>query len=56
MTIVAMSIFFTSCGKDEECVCSNTANITTSDAKDAGVSLEDVCELARIGDETCKVE
>ena len=49
-------IFLTSCAKDEECVCNNSANITDSDAKDAGVSLETACELARIGDESCKVE
>ncbi|MEJ6736972.1 MAG: hypothetical protein QNK84_08035 [Flavobacteriales bacterium] len=54
--VVGGLIFLTSCAKDEECVCSNTDNITESDAKDVGVSLDTACELAKIGDETCKVE
>ena len=55
-TIVGLSLFLTSCAKDEECVCVNSANLTDSEAKDAGVSLETACELAKIGDETCKIE
>ncbi|MGB0882708.1 MAG: hypothetical protein ACPGSO_07115 [Vicingaceae bacterium] len=50
------ALFLTSCAKGEECVCSNTATITEADAKDVGVSLEDACELAKIGDESCKIE
>jgi hypothetical protein len=49
-------IFLTSCAKDEECVCENSANITESDAKDVGVSLDTACGLAKIGDETCSIE
>jgi hypothetical protein len=45
-----------SCGKNEECVCDNSANLTESDAKDAGVSLGEACELAKNGDATCNVE
>ena len=48
--------FLTSCAIDEECVCVNINNITRADAKDVGVSLDEACDLARIGDETCKVE
>ena len=54
--ILGANISLTSCAKDEECVCNNSANISDSDAKDAGVSLETACEVAKIGDESCKVE
>ena len=54
--VVGGLIFLTSCAKDEECVCINSANITDSDAKDAGVSLDVACELAKNGDKSCKVE
>jgi len=48
--------FLTSCAKDEECVCNINPNLTESDAKDSGVSLAQACDVARIGDETCRVE
>ena len=54
--IVGSMIFLTSCVKNEECVCTNSANITESDAKDHGVSLNEACELAKVGDETCSLE
>ncbi len=54
--VMCAFIFLNSCAKDEECVCVNSANITESDAKDNGVSLDTACELAKIGDESCKVE
>ena len=54
--IMGGTIVFTSCGKDEECVCDNIPNLTESDADDAGVSLQEVCDLARNGDETCSIK
>lgn len=55
--VVGGVLFLSSCAKDEECVCSNTANITESDAKDVGVSLEEACDFARAtADESCKIE
>ena len=49
-------IFLTSCAKDEEWVCNINPNLTESDAKDSGVSLAQACDVAKIGDETCRVE
>ncbi len=58
MAIVVLGFVFilSSCAKDEECVCEKSANITESDAKDVGVTLEDACQLAKIGDDSCIVE
>jgi len=56
VTVLVGLISFTSCAKDEECVCSDSANLTESDAKDAGVTLETACELAKIGDASCSIE
>ena len=54
--IMAGTVAFTSCGKDEECVCETGANITESEAEDAGVSLSTACALAKVGDETCEIK
>lgn len=54
--ILSGVVAFTSCGKDEECVCDTITNITEADADDAGVSLQTLCDVARIGDESCKIE
>ena len=49
-------VFLSSCAKNEECVCDNIDNITESDAKDVGVSLNEACDLAKIGDSSCIIE
>jgi len=54
--VLGTFIFLTACAKNEECVCNNSANITESDAKDNGVSLDTACELAKNGDATCSVQ
>lgn len=54
--IMGGTISFTSCAKDEECVCDTSANLTESDAEDAGVSLGTLCDLAKVGDESCEIE
>ena len=50
------TVAFTSCGKDEECVCDTASNISESEAEDAGVTLAQACSLAKIGDSSCSVE
>jgi hypothetical protein len=52
---IIIGIAFTSCAKEEECVCSASANITEADAKDIGTTLSEACELAKTGDATCAV-
>ncbi len=47
---------FTSCASGDECKCDNGVTITEDDAEDSGVSLNEACNLAKIGDSTCKVE
>jgi len=54
--ITAGVVVFTSCGKDEECVCNTSTNLTQADADDAGVSLQTLCDVAKIGDDSCKIE
>ncbi len=54
--IMGGTIAFTSCAKDEECVCDTYANITESDAEDAGTSLQTLCDVAKIGDESCSIK
>ncbi|PCJ25809.1 MAG: hypothetical protein COA97_06950 [Flavobacteriales bacterium] len=55
--ILGGTVVFTSCAKDEECVCSNTGiTYTEEDAKDAGTSLSTVCATAKLGDETCEIK
>jgi len=57
ITFVFVGLFsLSSCAIDEECVCDNITNVTDSDAKDVGVTLDEACTLARNGDETCRIE
>lgn len=46
----------TSCAKNEECVCENTASITEEDAKDYGVTLNEACNLAKFSDSSCTIK
>ena len=54
--LILFAITYTACAPAEECVCSNIANITQSDAKDYNTSLEEVCELAKSSDPTCSIQ
>ncbi len=45
---------FTSCGKDEECVCSDGTTYTDSDVP-SGSTLDEVCTVAKIGDSSCSM-
>ena len=56
LLFIGSIVVLTSCGKNEECVCDNSENISDTDAKDAGVSLNEACELAKNGDESCNIE
>ena len=55
-TAIGVLISLTACITNEECVCDNSDNLNESDAKDSGVSIYEVCEAAKKGDETCRIE
>ena len=48
-------VAITSCGKNEECVCSDGTTYTESDVP-AGSTLNEVCSLAKIGDSSCEMK
>ena len=57
MIIISASTVFTSCAKDEECVCDSGLTITEEDAKDTGSTLQEACDVAEIsGSVSCEIE
>jgi len=56
MLILGASVAFTSCAKDDECVCDNGVTLTEEDAKDDGVTLSEACDFAETGGATCNIE
>ncbi len=55
--VISGLCILTSCAKNEECVCNNTDNITESDAKDVGITLNEACDFAKsTADASCRIE
>ncbi|PJA09930.1 MAG: hypothetical protein COX70_00385 [Flavobacteriales bacterium CG_4_10_14_0_2_um_filter_32_8] len=54
--IIGGTLSFTSCAKDEECVCDNGVTITQADADDSGISLSEACDYAGTGGASCSMK
>jgi hypothetical protein len=51
------TIVFTSCAKEDECVCDSGITITEEDADDADQTLQEACDFAELtGGNTCNIE
>ena len=55
MIVMCGIISFTSCASPEECVCDSGLTITEEDAKDSNATLNEACNLAKIGDSSCAI-
>jgi len=49
------AIAFTSCAKDEECVCDSGITITEDEAANSNATLQEACNLQNVGD-NCSIE
>ena len=49
------TIAFTSCAKDEECVCDSGITISENEAANSNATLQEACDLQNVGD-NCSIE
>ena len=49
------TIAFTSCAKEDECVCDSGITITEDEAANSNATLQEACNLQNVGD-NCSIE
>jgi hypothetical protein len=49
------TIAFTSCAKEDECVCDSGISISEDDAANSDATLQEACDLQNVGD-NCSIK